>query len=171
MSGFIAGLRAGSAQRVVLPAHPADVTTRVSRREASRTRPPMISLRGAKSTVVLPGAYLGNSVRASECSKYVAIEATTTRVSTVRSSIPTTDTRAQASMTMPLSRTRSNISTWLGPARTTLGVMVVLSRLGDARGRARDQRDAIAEADRHHPGASPHVCVIVTDDEHGDAAC
>jgi len=49
--------------------------------------------------------------------------------------------------------------------------MVVLSRLGDARGRARDQRDAIAEADRHHPGASPHVCVIVTDDEHGDAAC
>src|SRR5882672_6436927 len=48
----------------------------------------------------LAGDVVDNSARTSACEKYVAIEATTTRASTVTSSMPTTDTRTQASMTM-----------------------------------------------------------------------
>src|SRR5437867_3667037 len=46
---------------------------------------------------------------------YVSMEATTTRASTVIRSMPTSDTRTQASMTMPLSRTRSRTSIRLVP--------------------------------------------------------
>src|SRR6266850_3265802 len=53
---------------------------------------------------------------ASEYFKYVSIDATTTRASTVTRSIPTSESRTQASMTMPLSRTRSRTSTTLLPA-------------------------------------------------------
>ena len=45
--------------------------------------------------------------RASAYWRYVAIDATTIRLSTVTRSTPTTASRTQASMTMPLSRTRS----------------------------------------------------------------
>ena len=48
-------------------------------------------------------------------SRSVSIDATTTRASTVIRSIPTSDTRTQASMTMPLSRTRSRTSMRLVP--------------------------------------------------------
>src|SRR5918995_636380 len=49
------------------------------------------------------------------------IDATTTRASTVIRSMPTSETRTHASMTMPLSRTRSRTSTRLVPpaARST----------------------------------------------------
>src|SRR5438034_10262052 len=47
------------------------------------------------------GACLGDSARASECAKYVAIEATTTRASTVTSPIPTSNMRTTAAITMP----------------------------------------------------------------------
>src|SRR5262245_23074420 len=43
------------------------------------------------------------------------MEATTTRASTVIKSMPTSETRTQASMTMPLSNTRSRTSTRLVP--------------------------------------------------------
>src|SRR5687767_2427575 len=58
---------------------------------------------------------------ASEYFKYVSIDATTTRASTVIKSIPTRDTRTHASMTIPLSRTRSRTSIRLVPpaARST----------------------------------------------------
>src|SRR5438093_1067251 len=47
----------------------------------------------------------------SEYFKYVSIDATTTRASTVMRSMPTSETRTHASMTIPLSRTRSSTST------------------------------------------------------------
>src|SRR5262245_65459962 len=47
---------------------------------------------------------------ASEYFKYVSIDATTTRASTVTRSMPTSETRTHASITMPLSRTRSRTS-------------------------------------------------------------
>src|SRR5262245_44863843 len=58
---------------------------------------------------------------ASEYFKYVSIDATTTRASTVMRSMPTSDTRTHASMTIPLSRTRSRTSMRLVPpaARST----------------------------------------------------
>src|SRR5213078_5262703 len=58
---------------------------------------------------------------ASEYFRYVSMDATTTRASTVMRSIPTRDTRTHASMTMPLSRTRSSTSIRLLPlvARST----------------------------------------------------
>src|SRR5262249_33265287 len=46
---------------------------------------------------------------------YVSIEATTTRASTVIRSMPTSETRTQASMTIPLSSTRSRTSMRLVP--------------------------------------------------------
>src|SRR5437899_807176 len=60
---------------------------------------------------------------ASEYFKYVSIEATTTRASTVMRSMPTSETRTQASMTMPLSRTRSRTSIRLvPPAARSIGI-------------------------------------------------
>src|SRR5438105_12498292 len=47
---------------------------------------------------------------ASEYLRYVSIDATTMRASTVTRSMPTSDTRTHASMTMPLSSTRSRTS-------------------------------------------------------------
>src|ERR687886_2159386 len=61
---------------------------------------------------------------ASEYFRYVSIDATTTRASTVIRSMPTSETRTHASMTMPLSRTRSRTSIRLVPpgARSTGGM-------------------------------------------------
>src|SRR5690242_388867 len=58
---------------------------------------------------------------ASEYFRYVSIDATTTRASTVIRSMPTSETRTHASMTIPLSRTRSRTSIRLVPpaARST----------------------------------------------------
>src|SRR2546423_3981158 len=58
---------------------------------------------------------------ASEYFKYVSIDATTTRASTVIRSMPTSETRTHASMTIPLSSTRSRTSMRLVPpaARST----------------------------------------------------
>src|SRR3954467_15892108 len=58
---------------------------------------------------------------ASEYFRYVSIDATTLRASTVIRSIPTRETRTHASMTIPLSRTRSRTSIRLVPpaARST----------------------------------------------------
>ena len=47
---------------------------------------------------------------ASEYLRYVSIDATTMRASTVTRSIPTSETRTHASITIPLSRTRSSTS-------------------------------------------------------------
>src|SRR5438067_3660126 len=57
----------------------------------------------------------------SEYFKYVSIDATTPRASTVMRSMPTSETRTHASMTIPLSRTRSRTSMRLVPpaARST----------------------------------------------------
>src|SRR4051812_4810717 len=77
------------------------------------------------------------------------MEATTTRASTVIRSIPTSDTRTQASITMPLSSTRSRTSIRLVPpvvlstgiASVSLGVSVTTlsARPGGAyRGQRRD---------------------------------
>src|SRR5437763_663616 len=57
----------------------------------------------------------------SEYFKYVSMDATTTRASTVMRSMPTSETRTHASMTIPLSRTRSRTSMRLVPpaARST----------------------------------------------------
>src|SRR6267143_113701 len=52
---------------------------------------------------------------ASEYFKYVSIDATTTRASTVMRSMPTSETRTHASMTIPLSSTRSRTSMRLDP--------------------------------------------------------
>src|SRR5919204_3936361 len=61
---------------------------------------------------------------ASAYGRYVSIEATTTRASTVIRSMPTSDTRTHASITIPLSRTRSRTSMRLVPpgARSTGGM-------------------------------------------------
>src|SRR5205823_13845380 len=58
---------------------------------------------------------------ASEYFRYVSIEATTIRASTVIRSMPTSETRTHASMTIPLSSTRSRTSMRLVPpgARST----------------------------------------------------
>src|SRR5688572_1224082 len=60
------------------------------------------SSRGRDTDAVMPTA--------SEYFKYVSIDATTTRASTVTRSMPTSETRTHASMTIPLSRTRSSTS-------------------------------------------------------------
>src|SRR6185312_12553757 len=64
---------------------------------------------------------------ASEYFRYVSIDATTTRASTVIRSMPTSETRTHASTTMPLSRTRSRTSMRLVPpgARSTGGMPLV----------------------------------------------
>src|SRR5947209_4196603 len=65
---------------------------------------------------------------ASEYFKYVSIDATTTRASTVMRSMPTRDTRTHASMTIPLSRTRSRTSMRLvPPAARSMGIGTLLS--------------------------------------------
>src|SRR5438045_777934 len=68
---------------------------------------------------------------ASEYFRYVSIEATTTRASTVMRSMPTSDTRTHASMTMPLSSTRSRTSIRLDPpaARSTAILIHLLSAI------------------------------------------
>src|SRR3954447_6704746 len=66
---------------------------------------------------------------ASEYFKYVSIDATTTRASTVIRSIPTRDTRTHASITIPLSRTRSRTSIRLvPPAARSTGIRPSLCR-------------------------------------------
>src|SRR6185369_7903679 len=50
--------------------------------------------------------------------RYVSMDATTTRASTVIRSIPTREIRTQASITMPLSKTRSSTSIRLEPPET-----------------------------------------------------
>src|SRR5713226_462468 len=71
---------------------------------------------------------------ASEYFKYVSIDATTTRASTVMRSMPTSETRTHASMTIPLSRTRSRTSMRLAPpaARST-GIGCSFDRLTQRR--------------------------------------
>jgi len=61
-------------------------------------------------------AEAGETPMASENSRYVAIDATTMRASTVIKSMPTRESRTQASITIPLSRTRSRTSITLLPA-------------------------------------------------------
>src|SRR2546427_3933855 len=66
---------------------------------------------------------------ASEYFKYVSIDATTTRASTVMRSMPTSETRTHASMTIPLSRTRSRTSMRLvPPAARSRGIGYSFSR-------------------------------------------
>src|SRR4051812_39734342 len=60
------------------------------------------SSRGRETGAVIPTA--------SEYFRYVSIDATTIRASTVTRSMPTSETRTHASITMPLSRTRSRTS-------------------------------------------------------------
>src|SRR5437868_6109510 len=66
-----------------------------------------VSIAGRLAVVAAPTA--------SEYFRYVSIDATTTRASTVMRSMPTSDTRTHASMTIPLSRTRSRTSMRLVP--------------------------------------------------------
>src|SRR5882672_5689782 len=74
---------------------------------------PLPSIAGFDTGVIWPTA--------SEYFKYVSIDATTMRASTVMRSIPTSETRTHASITIPLSRTRSRTSIRLVPpaARST----------------------------------------------------
>src|SRR5437763_816583 len=74
---------------------------------------PLPSMSGFATGVTWPTA--------SEYFRYVSIDATTTRASTVMRSIPTSETRTHASMTIPLSSTRSRTSMRLVPpaARST----------------------------------------------------
>src|SRR4051812_29366699 len=70
---------------------------------------------------------------ASEYFKYVSIEATTTRASTVIRSMPTSETRTHASMTIPLSSTRSRTSIRLvPPAARSTGIQHSLFQCGGA---------------------------------------
>src|SRR5712664_2455879 len=61
----------------------------------------------------------GETPTASVNCRYVAIDATTTRASTVTRSMPTRESRIHASMTIPLSRTRS---------RTSIGLLLPEAR-------------------------------------------
>src|SRR5438034_1852751 len=71
---------------------------------------------------------------ASEYFKYVSIDATTTRASTVMRSIPTNETRTHASMTIPLSSTRSRTSMRLvPPAARSTGIGSPISLPGSLR--------------------------------------
>src|SRR5690606_35408328 len=63
--------------------------------------------------------------------RYVSTDATTMRASTLTRSIPTSDTRTYASMTMPLSSTRSRTSMRLLPA-AALSTAISLLRRGGA---------------------------------------
>ena len=63
--------------------------------------------------VGVPAVPLASS--AVEYWRYVLIDATTTRASIVMNSMPTSETRTHASITMPLSSTRSNTSMMLVP--------------------------------------------------------
>src|SRR2546422_2938360 len=67
-----------------------------------RSSYPLPSSAGLDTGVIWPTA--------SEYFKYVSIDATTMRASTVTRSIPTSETRTHASITIPLSRTRSSTS-------------------------------------------------------------
>src|SRR5205807_9523064 len=75
---------------------------------------------------------------ASAYRRYVSMEATTMRASTVIRSIPTSETRTHASMTMPLSSTRSRTSIRLVPpgARSTGGMGQFTSFVGGVDGGA-----------------------------------
>src|SRR2546428_12076444 len=78
------------------------------------------------------------------------MDATTTRASTVIRSIPTSDTRTQASMTMPLSRTRSRTSIrLLPPAARSTAIGKLLSRVSPvapaSRARPRQRGDPAFE--------------------------
>src|SRR2546423_4700541 len=68
------------------------------------------------------------------------MDATTIRASTVASSMPTSDTRTQASMTIPLSRTRSRTSINELPLgeRSTAIFLLLLSRCRGGGGRFLD---------------------------------
>src|SRR5260370_40918172 len=82
--------------------------------------------------MVLGGADTpGSGPTASEYLRYVSMEATTTRASTVMRSMPTSETRTHASMTMPLSSTRSSTSMRLVPpdARST-GMVALIGFYG-----------------------------------------
>src|SRR6266566_4896206 len=73
------------------------------------------------------------------------MDATTTRASTVIKSIPTRDTRTHASITIPLSRTRSSTSMRLvPPGALSTGIEGLL-----------EDRDAEAVMSFHHHGTSP----------------
>src|SRR6185312_7152916 len=61
---------------------------------------------------------VGMSPTASAYLRYVSMEATTTRASTVIRSMPTSEMRTHASMTIPLSSTRSRTSIKLDPPDT-----------------------------------------------------
>src|SRR5262245_25124516 len=77
---------------------------------------------------------------ASEYFKYVSIDATTTRASTVIKSMPTRETRTHASMTIPLSSTRSRTSMRLvPPAARSTGIEDSLSQRGGAASHQRPQ--------------------------------
>src|SRR5205823_4199458 len=69
---------------------------------------------------------------ASEYFRYVSMDATTTRASTVMRSMPTSDTRTHASITMPLSSTRSRTSIRLEPPEAlSTGMRTFLHRERD----------------------------------------
>src|SRR5436309_1547352 len=72
--------------------------------------------------------------------KYVSIEATTTRASTVIRSMPTREIRTHASMTMPLSRIRSRTSMRLVPPGALSIAMSLPSYTGTAVDSASDGR-------------------------------
>src|SRR5689334_8037130 len=69
---------------------------------ASSISNPLVTSRGRETGPVMPTA--------SEYLRYVSIDATTMRASTVTRSMPTSETRTHASITIPLSRTRSSTS-------------------------------------------------------------
>src|SRR4029450_543852 len=70
------------------------------------------------------------------------MEATTTRASTVSRSMPTRETRTHASMTMPLSRTRSRTSMRLVPPEA-LSTGIGLAPLGAVATHARLDRRSV----------------------------
>src|SRR5690606_109938 len=88
------------------------------------------------SLVVGGGATMGRddvpvSAIASANRRYVSTDATTMRASTLTRSMPTSDTLTYASMTMPLSSTRSRTSMRLLPA-AALSTAISLLRRGGA---------------------------------------
>src|SRR5712691_5953155 len=100
---------------------------------------------------------------ASEYFKYVSIDATTMRASTVIKSIPTSETRTHASITIPLSNTRSRTSIRLVPpaARSTgIGTLLVSgpsSLAGHRRLLQRCSRGPTPRERRQLPLETPHL--------------
>src|SRR5438552_5375709 len=97
------------------------------------------------------------------------MEATTTRASTVMRSMPTSETRTQASITMPLSSTRSSTSMRLVPptVRST-GIAHLLSTVGATRvppdasgggGRGRPLAQGL-DAPLQHADLAPELLVL-----------